>query len=337
MDSFITRNNNDLKALFALHHFVWLRAHELGWLLWPGTTRDGYTQACRAAKSWLERELVLARELPDGAGRIFVLAAAGVRKLHDNGITATSGKDVGTIKNGQWHPPITWKHDLLAHGVLVRLHADGWNVITEATIRRRQNNLIKIPDGLAIKGDKVMWIEVEQAHKSSYRDTKPLAQALSFAAIGQINPVAGYHPNMAAVAFDVDACNAQLHKENHQSRVKKLIQRHSRTDIEITWLACQTSRHGVTEMTQSVERIESDAALEVLQKLNACGWRKPDPDNTLLESNYGSIIVEIWEDEYGWHFGIRGDSNHESYDDADNISEAKISVARAIAARIKRT
>jgi hypothetical protein len=89
-------------------------------------------------------------------------------------------------------------------------------------------------------------------------------------------------------------------------------------------------------MKQKVERIKSEASLEVLQKLSACGWRKPDPKSTLWESNYGSIIAELWEDEYGWHYGIRSDTNDESYD-AANISEAKIGVAGAIAARINST
>ena len=203
MDSIDTRHQNDIDALTALHKYGWLRTQELGYLLWPDTKNRGQTQACRAALSWLKRGLMMARTLPDGAGRALVLATAGVRLLADAGVVAVSGKDIGKMVGSTWTPPIAWKHHVIATGILVNLATSGWNVFPEATIRRKGELLAKIPDGLAVLGEKVIWLEVEQARKTG-PSMRLLGQALVAVSESEIEPVCGYRANIACCAYVID-------------------------------------------------------------------------------------------------------------------------------------
>lgn len=100
------RLRNDLQGLQWIHKFGWLGATELGYLLWTGNASARH-QANRLTRSWLARQLVLARELPERAGRAFVLATAGARLLAEHGVAAASGEDIGETRGESWTPPST--------------------------------------------------------------------------------------------------------------------------------------------------------------------------------------------------------------------------------------
>ncbi|PLK49848.1 hypothetical protein [Uliginosibacterium sp. TH139] len=120
------RVQNDLKGLSLLHRFGWLRAPELGKLFWR-TQEHASVRANRLVRSWAERKLVLVRRLPEGAGQAVVLSEAGARLLRDYAdIDAKSGKDWGETRSATWVPALTWKHDLIAAGVLAELSRQGY-------------------------------------------------------------------------------------------------------------------------------------------------------------------------------------------------------------------
>lgn len=144
-----TRLTNDLKALRFVHKFGWLRISELGVLMKPHTNTS-LEAGARLARSLAERQLVLLRKLPEGAGQALVLASAGARLLAENGVSAVTGKDLGKALNGTWIPSLSWRHDILAHCVLCDLHRQGYQVIPEAEIRRQAEAATKLPDGLVM-------------------------------------------------------------------------------------------------------------------------------------------------------------------------------------------
>ena len=104
-------------------------------------------------------------------------------------------RDIGTLTEGRWLPPTTWRHDLKAAGVLVRLHAAGWTIYPEREVlAKTEPGLKKMLDGLAKKGDRALWIEVENARKSGPHLAKLARTALQVVRgdgptlLGQIKP-----------------------------------------------------------------------------------------------------------------------------------------------------
>ena len=162
---FEQRRLKDANGLLFVYQFGWLRTAELGKLMWPDSPASRQA-ADRLARSWIERQFVIVRDLPDGAGRALVLAKAGVRLLAENGIESGSGKSIGKLNGDDWLPPASWRHDLIAHGVLCELHRLGYTVYPEMELRRRASSHPKIPDGFAIKSGEGIWLEVENARKS---------------------------------------------------------------------------------------------------------------------------------------------------------------------------
>lgn len=157
MNSIEKRRQNDLAGLLFVHHFGWLRAIELGALLFPKNATSAEA-ANRIVRSWEKRRLVIVRELPERAGKAVVLATAGVRFLSENGHKSSSGKDLGSIGPEGWRPPASWRHDLIATGLLVALRKRGYSVIPEAALRRLPTDSTKLPDGLAKAPRSDVWI-----------------------------------------------------------------------------------------------------------------------------------------------------------------------------------
>lgn len=325
MDSFQLRLDNDICALRFIHQYGWMRPQELGHLMWPNMARDGFAHTCRAAQSWLKRGLILSRALPEGAGRAFVLAAGGVQMLKDAGFEASSGKDIGKMNASSWTPPVTWKHDLLATGVLVRYQSHDWDVFPEATIRRKGEWLGKIPDGLMVLDEQVVWLEVEQARKTG-KFIRDLGAALAAAAAGQMAEVCGHRPTGAAVAYVVDAQDERSYQLDHKLRVTTAIQKESRQDTLISWIACDTKRSGVANITISNELVPADESTRILKVLDACQWRERDG---ALRSNYGARQAAIVvSDGGGYTYAV--DDQQTFW--AENLTAAKRGAASQIAA-----
>lgn len=337
MDAYAQRRINDRDGLDWVQRFGWLRTHELGPLLWPNNS-TARQQADRLARSWLKRKLVLARELPERAGRALVLASAGIRLLAEEGIEAVSGKDIGEMIPGSWHPPLkynrkllakwlpplTWRHDLLAAGVLVELSRKGYEIFPEAHIRRHAGALAKVPDGLARKDGIVMWLEVEAARKTG-KPMRELADALCAVATREAAPVLGLRPTHALVAYRADAEDERGHTLSHRARVRAAVATAAKRDISIMWASCTIrGAAGVGSVTLETETIQADRASAILKRME---WHPDTTEEGVLVASYSPYLARVWEDEYGWSYQI--DERPAGY--ADDMKAAKRACAETIA------
>lgn len=331
MTPFQQREQNDIDGLLFIHRFSWLRTLELGKLMWPGNASSRH-QADRLVRSWLERGLVIVRELPLGAGRAVVLAAGGVRLLADFGIQASSGKDIGQLVNKKWQPPSSWKHDLIAAGVQAEMSKQGYSVVPEAEIRRRAgSSLVKIPDGLLIHEEKkaVVWLEVEYARKTG-KSMKDLAEALCAVASQECKNILGYKPTNALVAFAQESEDERGYKLNHQDRVRAAVAKAATANIILNWAICDISgAAGVKTVVLTHEKITANRAAKVRKVLDSVGWREEDG---CLVSNHGNHRAVIWESENGtWSCMI--DDEDANYVGSER--EAKEACASEIAKKLQ--
>lgn len=330
MDAYAKSRTNDLIGLGWLSRFGWLRTAELGKLLWP-QSKGARQQADRLARRWLERRLVLSRELPDGAGRALVLATAGVRLLAEEDAWATSGKDIGIVTGETWRPPQTWRHDLLAAGVLAELHKEGWTVFAEREIRQRQNNLTKFPDGLATKGADVAWIEVERATKTG-PNGRELVDALCAAGTGEATSVLGHKPTVALVAYQPDAIDTRGCAINHRARITTAVANATKTKVKMMWAACELrGPAGLGKVTFARETIEADLAGAILKRME---WRESPEEEGVLVASYGERLGAVWEEQDGF-WGYQVDNRQGGL--ADTEADAKRACAVEIASMRKTT
>jgi len=339
MNNHELRLRNDLAALRFIHHFSWLRAAELGTLMKPHTATAPEAGA-RLARSLVKRRLVLARKLPEGAGHALLLATAGVRLLSEYGIPATSGKSIGYTSGACWTPPSTWKHDLLAHGVLCELFKRGYEVLPEAEIRRRSSNMAKLPDGLVrAPGNQGQWhwLEVEHARKSG-QHMHHLAAAIAAVSLGQVE-LCGVRPTRCIVAYFATTIDERGHQLDHRTRVSKAVATTAPHDIAITFAECaRKGAAGVGEVQLITTAVVADLTSAILKRLNANGWHH-DANNGVMQAHYGRYTAFIWQDddvEDRWSYQIEQDGNPTPAGYAEKISDAKrcaaalISVANAI-------
>lgn len=329
---FEQRHANDIEGLLWIHRFGWLRSIELGRLMWP-TDKHARTRADRIIRGWLERHLVIARQLPNGARRAVVLSEGGARLLQEAGeASARSGKDWGETEGTRWSPNLTWQHDLIAAGVLVRLFEEGYDILPERMLRRDNPALAKIPDGLAWRDSDVIWIEVESARKTG-KAMGDLVNALWTVTSGRCKPVSGHHPTSAMVAYVEQAQDERGYGLNHRHRVTTAIQKLSRQDVRLRWARCHLAGCGVATLELQTENIAADRVSRVLQKLNAGGW--PEDDRGCLVANYGGFKASVWDDEDHrcWGYLLEGEGAPKFAEMADNKSAAMRGCANLLAAR----
>lgn len=330
MHAYQQRHLNDVKGLGFIHKFGWLRSAEIGKLMWPHNA-SGRQAADRLVRGWIQRRLVIARDLPDAAGRALVLSAQGARLLNAEGLDASTGKDIGRIGNqGEWLPPFTWRHDLIATGLLCELHKRGFEIVPEAELKRRTSAAAKIPDGLALKGDQALWIEAERARKGSV-ELRKMAEALSGAASGTLAAVAGIKATAAMVGFVPSSRDERGFAVDHQARVRTALQAVGRGDVPIHWAACHLlGTAGVGHVEFSREIIPADRAVAVLKRLDASGWAL-EPDGS-LSASYANHRAFVWEEDGQWSFAIEtmgAEPVTGGY--AENVSAAKRATASVLA------
>lgn len=302
LDAYAQSRTNDLVGLGWLSRFGWLRTAELGKLLWP-TSGSARQQADRLARRWLERRLVLARELPEGAGRALVLATAGVRLVAEVDASAASGTDLGEMRGEVWRPPLSWRHDLLAAGVLAELHRQGWEVFPEREIRQRAGWLAKVPDGIAVRDSEVAWLEVERATKT-WRNRHKLVDALCIVGAGEAVAVLGHRPTVALVAYEPDARDSRGYAINHQARIQAAVAAAAKKAVAVMWARCTLrGPAGLGAVEFERETIQADPATAILARME---WR-PDPDEEgVLVAGYSRHLARVWEDEEadGWGYQV---------------------------------
>ena len=302
MNSFIKRQQNDVESLAWIKRFGWLRTAELGRLMWPKDPCSR-TRSDRLVKGLLERQLVLARPLPDGAGRALVLSLRGAGLLVDTGINAHSGKDIGASNQGRWLAPLSWQHDLIAAGVLANLFESGYQILSERELRQSNHDLTKIPDGLAWRAEteEVIWLEVEHARKTGPA-MRSFADAICVVSDGQCKQVSGRRPTYVYVAYMKDAADERLYRLDHRQRVTSAVALVAKSDVKLTWAVCTMYGCGVNSVCYEPGMIGADIAGRILVRLNNSGWREQDG---CLESNYGQHLASVWElDDGVWYYSI---------------------------------
>lgn len=327
------RLHNDLASLRFIHLFGWLRIAELGILMKPHTETT-LESGARLARSLADRRLVLVRQLPEGAGRALVLSSAGVRFLGQYGFHATSGKSIGYTSGVSWRPPSTWKHDLLAHGVLCELFRQGYEVMPEAEIRRRATSSRKLPDGLVRSpGPRGQWhwLEVESARKSGPHMHR-LAAVIAAVAQGTVE-LCGIRPTHSIVAYFKQALDERMHQLNHQTRVSNAVALASFTDISVTFAECQRKgAAGVASMHLTNVLIAADRTSAILHRLNAGGWIQ-DAESEVWQASYGHYSAYVWQDSDAsglWSYQVEQDGTTFPAGYADSMQEAKRCAASAI-------
>lgn len=331
MNSIDLRQQNDLRGLTLVFEYGWLRARELGAFMWPRNSSSAEA-ANRLVRSWEKRKLVLVRELPERSGKAIVLALSGVRLLAEHGYHAKTGKDIGTTTEKGWIPPHSWRHDLIATGVLAEFHKRGYSVIPEQTLRRSTSTYAtKLPDGLLCgPTGEWIWLEVEHAKKTG-RNMRDLAKALAYAAAGEIKEVGGKRCTQAMAAY-TDNVDTRGYTLNHRARLIKAISEQTRKTVDVTFAYCEMKGSGVKEITLATERIEPAALLEVLRVMNAGGWHASADEAGVFVAVYSHHKAYVWEYEKGTYAYQVNDmlANFVS-----NITEAKLACARTIASLCK--
>ncbi|QTX19923.1 hypothetical protein [Comamonas aquatica] len=327
------RLRKDVAALRFIHLFGWLRITSLGTLMKPHTATS-LEAGSRLARSLISRQLVLARRLPEGAGQALVLAAAGVRLLAEYDIHAVSGKSIGQTVGKEWTPSTTWKHDILAHGVLCELFKLGYAVMPEAEIRRRVGILAKLPDGLARSPDGTwLWLEVENARKSGPH-MRRLADAIAAVSGNQVE-ICGVRPSRCLIAYWEHCQDERGYRVNHRERITKAIAAQARNDIQLTFAECtRKGAAGISKIEFSEATVPADHTSAVLKRLNANGWN-PDEKSGVCKANYGNCTAYVWQDPDApgtWSYDAERDGEgfgQAGY--AGSISEAKRRAAELIA------
>lgn len=325
MNSIELRLKNDLRGLRLVYEFGWLRASELGALMWPKNVTSAEA-ASRLIRGWEKRKLVLVRELPARAGKATVLALAGVRLLAEHGYEAKTGKDIGTMSESGWSPPISWRHDLIATGVLTTLFKQGYSVIAEQSLRRIPTQSQKLPDGLLRSPDgQWIWLEVEHSTKTG-KNLQLLGKALALAATGEIHDVGGQRCSKAMVAY-IDTRDTRGHNINHRSRVTKAISEQAEQPVNVMFAHCEMQGAGVARVTITTERIEPGGWLSVLRVMNAHGWKEKHDEPSVMYSMYSRYIAYVWPETEGL-YGYQIDGLGADY--AGSVSEAKQACAAKI-------
>lgn len=319
------RLSNDIAGLRFVHAFGWLRAAELGALLYPKTT-TATIAAARIIRSWEQRRFVIVRELPERAGRAVVLAAAGVRFLSENGHHARSGKDLGNTTAGAWKPPASWRHDLIAAGVLAALRKQGYGVVPETDLRRKASDCPKLPDGIlkSPSGQRI-WLEVEHSRKTG-RSLRELGRALALAAAGEIKAIAGTRCTAAMFAYCVTT-DERGYQINHRERVLKAISEYAQEPLEVLIARCTMVGVGVNSVELEKTLVEPGKWLSVRRVLDSNGWVE---ENGALQSHYGRHQVRIWQANGRWAYQLEG--SFITY--CETISDAKQQAAQEFAEQL---
>ena len=329
----------ELRTLTALHwisRFGWLRALELGTLLWPAhgsppgrVIEDDArlnTQRKLAHKLIVRlrrSRLIITRTLPRNAGDALVLSAAGAKYLNRHlGTAARPGDKWGRITDGQWAPPTSWEHELIATLVLLDFASRGLEIRTEHEIRARHVGLRKYPDGLAIhsaeapngaKTEVGLWIEVESSDKSGAKMLN-LAKSLGDVARGAASPFGEFAATVPVVVFRSDMVDLSGRPINHERRIRSALQKYIGADLDLYF-----ARVDFKNSSYHVRSIEFDLDAKILAldpddpKANVSASFAVDRDGNFIKTSLDSkgrswtLKVYRFHDRLRWEIWTKPD------------------------------
>jgi hypothetical protein len=262
-DGFLVGQENDLEGLHWLAKFGFLRAKDVGVLLW-GQEENSFKYGQRICRKWIDKGYVLKRELPSKAGGAFVLAAGGVKFLSENGINSKTGKDWGSIKNGEWSPPREWKHHVIANSFLCYLESRVTAIIPENQFRK-SGSKGKLPDGMFINNDEAFWIEVEN-HRKSGSKMEDLCKII----IDLKTKKSEYKGNkiFPVIVYPENSVDERGYAINHKERIINAIKSISKVDLYLKFICVKLIGLTVDSHKEEAVLIESDKLSIELKRLN---------------------------------------------------------------------
>jgi hypothetical protein len=303
MNSHLLGQENDCTALRLIHDFGWLRAPEIGLLIWGAHTHH-VKYGERLLRKLAARHLVIPRPLPAHSGSAFVLSQRGADLLLETtGITARSGKDWGETQAGVWVVPKWWRHDLLAHSFLALLSSQGYTVIPERRLRR-ENAVDKLPDGLAIPPDKgdVFWVEIESTRKSG-RNMDLMARALIKVALGKAPTLSRLKANQTMVCYADRATDERGYRLDHRARVVNALQRHAPGSIAVCLYKLSLKGLAVTDFSGEVVTITPDVVKQRLHQWRALWCDATENLDGGEECIWQGRLLSVWQKQntlWGW-------------------------------------
>ncbi len=303
MNSHLLGQENDRTALRLIHDFGWLRAPELGLLIW-GAHAHHVKYGERLLRKLDARHLVIPRPLPAHAGSAFVLSQRGAELVLENtGVAARSGKDWGETQAGVWTAPKWWRHDLLAHSFLARLWSQGFTVFPERRLRR-ENAVDKLPDGIAISpnGHHVFWIEIESTRKSG-RNMDLMARALIRVTLGKAPTLSGLKANDTMVCYAEGATDERGYRLDHRERVVNALQRHAPDSIEVCLYKLRLKGLAVADFSGEVVTITPDVVKQRLHQWRALWCDATENLDGGEECIWQGRLLSVWQKQntlWGW-------------------------------------
>jgi hypothetical protein len=265
-DGFLVGQENDLEGLHWLAKFGFLRAKDVGVLLW-GQEENSFKYGQRICRKWIDKGYVLKRELPSKAGGAFVLAAGGVKFLSENGIHSKTGKDWGSIKNGEWSPPTEWKHHVIANSFLCYLKSRSLSIVTENELRKN-GATGKLPDGIYFIGEHAFWIEVENHRKSG---SKMEAMCKKIIELGTTTTKYKGKNLFPVVVYPENSVDERGYAINHKERIISAIKSISKKDLALKFVCVKLIGLTVHSHQEDNIFIESDRLSVELKRLDKTG------------------------------------------------------------------
>lgn len=302
MNSFELGEVHDTDGLWSISRYGFLRANELGKLIWP-SVKHNQKNGQRICRKWLDKGFVIARELPSKAGYAYVLASRGVRFLEEKDIPAKSGKDWGNMREGQWTPPFDWQHDLMANIFLVSMEVQGHKVHPKYLLRR-MGGLDKIPDGICYRDGNVFVVEFEN-HRKTGKDMATLAKSIVNAR--QVFPGHDDKNLTHILAYPEDAIDERGHRIDHKTRLVNAAEKEATRDLVLELRAIKFDRYNLISVNESAVSIKckiTPPAIEPENKTMNTTSTTPSPTVPIQltphawEIRQGSRVFRVSNDEF---------------------------------------
>ncbi len=301
INSFELGEQLDTDGLWYISIFGFLRAAEIGKLLWPDTTHN-QKNGQRICRKWLSKGYVIKRVLPSKAGFAYVLAAGGVRFLLEREIPSKSGKDWGKMEDGKWTPPREWVHHLMANMFLVAAKMQGYAINPEHQIRS-EGATGKIPDGIYFDDDNVFVIEVEH-HRKTGKNMEAVADSVIKTANQLLNGY-GFRKSHPVLVYPKVSKDERNYKISHETRLINAITKKAQDDFKVELKELDIYKYNLISVTTYIRTILAPCVTSELERIKAFGLKEwggrnyyyignnQDDDIAYIAENEGIYTVEI--------------------------------------------
>ena len=341
---------NERQALEVINRFGWLRPQEIGRYIWPGSKRPelyGDRMRLRLEKS----SLVISRKLPRHCGTALLLSKKGAELLKDEGIDASTGKDIGSVDEaGLWTPRSTWKHDLLASSFLIRFresYSPGeCEVYSEYEIKNDDPLRFKVPDGIIkLPDNKLIWIEVEKSKKSGLKLMKMTDFAIKISRYGE--SVMGGSCQHVGLVYSDEAQDEKGHRIDHRLRLLNSFKTRipDGSSINLTFFKVKTKSEAAISYEIEALTVRSNSSLQkakrftLIEKDEEAGWYLYD-----IGLPYHQAIIETGNDgDYNWSIAPEAEQKIPShivavteYGVSPTVTDAKLDIAKFLEAHQSR-